>query len=238
MPMKPALHTGQWSAFSGQRGRRIQRIARQSSLVKDHNTAAFTLIEMLIVIAIIAVLSALTLPALQGLVGVSGVRGGVNTVLAALDQARATAIENGCDAYVGFPPASFTVTGDPEVAFSSLIVFRGRRPDESPNTFKPISRWVRLPAGVLVRSTNMILTNATPSAAASIPKLAGKPVDPLVIRYDRFGRVDRTSVQTNGALVIGEGFVAGGQPQWKGTNTLERLAVQRLTGRWIVSTNQ
>jgi hypothetical protein len=61
----------------------------------------------------------------------------------------------------------------------------------------------------------------------------------LVIRYDRFGRVDRTSVQTNGALVVGEGFVAGGQPQWKGTNTntLERLAVQRLTGRWIVSTN-
>lgn len=233
MPGKRPVGSGQWSVVSGQR--------RQGCFAADRSAnTAFTLIEMLIVIGIIAMLSALTLPALQGLVGVSGVRGGVNTVLAALDQARAAAIENGCDAYVGFPPSDFTIAGDPGVAFSSVIVFRGQRPDEPPNTFKPITRWVRLPAGVLVRSTNMTLTNAAPSVVASIPKLAGSAVEPLVIRYDRFGRVDRASVQTNGALIIGEGFVAGGQPQWKGTNTnsTERLAVQRLTGRWIVSTNQ
>jgi prepilin-type N-terminal cleavage/methylation domain-containing protein len=231
--MERPVDSGQRSVINGQRTQGCLAANRSAN-------TAFTLIEMLIVIGIIAMLSALTLPALQGLVGVSGVRGGVNTVLAALDQARAAAIENGCDAYVGFPPASFTIAGDPGVAFSSVIVFRGQRPDEPPNTFKPISRWVRLPAGVLVRSTNMTLTNAAPSVAASIPKLAGTAVEPLVIRYDRFGRVDRTSVQTNGALVIGEGLVVGGQPQWKGTNTntLERLAVQRLTGRWIVSTNQ
>ena len=213
---------------------------RSHNLSGGSHPAAFTLIEMLFVIAIIAILSALTLPALQGLVGVSGAKGGVNTVLAALDQARATAIENGCDAYVGFPPEGFTVTGDPDVAFSSLIVFRGQRPDEPANTFKPISRWVRLPVGVHVRSSNMTLTNLANSVAASIPKLAGTPVEPRVIRYDRYGRVDRTSVNTNGAFVIGEGFVANGQPQWKrdDTNTLQRLTVQRLTGRWIVPTNQ
>lgn len=220
---------------------RRSAVARQRSFgfsaVPCPAKEAFTLIEMLVVIAIIAVLSALTLPALQGLVGVSGVRGGVNTVAAALDQARAAAIENGCDAYVGFPPTNFTVTGDPDVAFSSLIVFRGQRPDEPANTFKPISRWVRLPAGVLVRTTNMTLTNTASPVKTSIPKLAGTVVEPLVLRYDRFGRVDRTSVQTNGALVIGEGFVTSGQPQSKGTNTQEKLAVQRLTGRWIVSTN-
>lgn len=231
MITKRPVDNSRCSAVSGHRSRHRSGVARSD---------AFTLIEMLFVIGIIAILSALTLPALQGLVGVSGVRGGVNTVSAALDQARAAAIENGCDAYVGFPPASFTIPGDPDVAFSSLIVFRGQRPDEPPNTFKPISRWVRLPAGIHVRSSNMTLTNLANTVSASIPKLAGAPVEPVVIRYDRFGRVDRTSVKTNGMLVIGEGFVVNGQPQWKGggTNTLRRLAVQRLTGRWIVPTNQ
>jgi len=209
----------------------------QPSRPDPSSGGAFSLLEMLVVIAIIAVLSALTLPALQGLVGVSGVRGGVNTVSAALDQARAAAIENGCDAYVGFPPANFTVAGDPNIGFSSLIVFRGQRPDEPPNTFKPITRWVRLPAGVLLQTNNMVLTNMASPVSTSIPKLAGSAVEPLVLRYDRFGRVDRTSVQMSGTLVVGEGFVAGGQLKWKGTNNQQKLMVQRLTGRWIFSTN-
>ena len=193
---------------------------------------AFTLIEMLVVIAIIAVLSALTLPALQGLLGVSGVRGGVNTVLGTLDQARAAAIENGTDVYVGFPPASFTNAGDPNVAFSSLVVFRGPRPDEPANTFKPISRWVRLPQGVLMQFSNITLSNSA-VAAAALPQLANQQVVPQVLRYDRFGRIrSATSGGTN--ITVGEGIVNGGAVQWKGNNR-EFLTAQRLTGRWVVT---
>jgi len=195
--------------------------------------AAFTLIEMLIVIAIIAVLSALTLPALQGLLGTSGLRGGSNSLLAALDQARAAAIENGTDVYVGLPPAGFTSASDPSVAFSSLIVFRGAKLDEAPGTIKPLSRWIRMPSGVLFQPANMILTNLASPVSTLIPKLVGQTVNPVVIRYDRFGRI-RTAVSGGTNITVGEGLVNGSVVQWKGNNR-EFLTAQRLTGRWTVT---
>jgi Tfp pilus assembly protein FimT len=188
---------------------------------------------MLIVIAIIAVLSALTLPALQGLTGASGIRGGVNTVLATLDQARAAAIENGTDVYVGFPPASFTDPANPGTKFGAMIVFRGARPDETADTIKPLSRWIRLPNGVAMQIANMTLTNLAGSAAASIPKLAGSSVEPLVIRYDRFGRI-RTSITGGTNITVGEAVVSGGDITWKGS-AREFLTAQPLTGRWTVT---
>jgi prepilin-type N-terminal cleavage/methylation domain-containing protein len=196
-------------------------------------TLAFTLVEMMLVVALVAVLSALTLPALQGLLGTSGVRGGVNTVLATLDQARAAAIENGADVYVGFPPSDFFDPHDPATAFSSLIVFRGPRPDEPSTSYIPISRWVRLPSGIAMQAENMTFTNIDVSVAAFLPKLAGQRVEPVVIAYDRFGRV-RTPVSGATNLTVGEAVVSGGIVDWKGNNR-EFLTAQRLTGRWLVT---
>jgi hypothetical protein len=181
---------------------------------------------MLVVVAIIAVLSALTLPALQGLLGTSGLRGGVNTVLAALDQARAAAIENGTDVYVGFPPSTLS-------SATELIVFRAARPDEVGGTIKPLTRWLRLPSGVLMQYSNITLSTLAASPEASLPLLLGQPVNPVVIHYDRFGRV-RTSVSGGTNITVGEGFANGGNVQWKGDNR-EFLTAQRLTGRWIVT---
>lgn len=193
------------------------------------------MIEMLIVIGIIAVLSALILPALQGLVGASGLRGGVNTVLATLNHARAAAIENGTDVYVGFPPASFSNSADPDIAYASIIVFRAATLDEPGGTIKPLSRWQRLPKGVFLQiQTNSIsVSNLSSSPAASLPKLAGQEVNPRVIRYDRFGRI-RATVSGGTNIIVGEGIRDGATIRWK-SNNREFLTAQRLTGRWIVS---
>ncbi len=172
------------------------------------------------------------MPALKGLFGANGVRGGVNTVATALDRARAAAIENQTDVYVGFPPADFQDQSDPATAFSSLIVFRGAARDEPPQTITPLSRWLRLPAGVLMQTKNMTLTNVG-SAADSLPKLSGQQVEPVVIRYDRFGRI-RTPVTAGTNITVGEALVVGAEVKWKGENR-EFLTAQRLTGRWLIT---
>ena len=209
------------------------RQARKGLVLIKTEGRAFTLVEMLIVIAIIAILSALTLPALQGLTGTSGLRGGVNTVMATFDQARAAAIENGTSVYVGFPPESFVNAQEPLMRSASMIVFRGPKQDEPPNTVRPLSRWMRLPSGIAMMFSNITLTNLSSLPAGVLPKLAGQEVQPVVLEYDRFGRI-RTPVNAPTNIIVGEAIISGDDFDWKGNNR-EILSAQRLTGRWIVT---
>lgn len=192
-------------------------------------TSGLTLIEMLVVAAIIAMLSALTMPALRGLVGTGGLRGGVNTVSVALDQARAAAIENGVDAYVGFPPSGFA---DPEVGLSSLIVFRAKKAGET-DEYTPLTRWMKLPAGIFFELKDVQFSgNDLPEPPGEfLPKLGGNDVTPRVIRYDRFGRI--RSGSANMEIKVGDGIVTGEGINFK-PNSTETLKAQRLTGRWLV----
>jgi len=199
---------------------------------------AFTLVEMLIVIAIIAVLTALTLPALQGLVGVGGLRGSVNSVLMALDQARAAAIESGTDAFVAFPEDS----GDANAGKSALIIFREAKDGEGPaGAFVPLSRWIKLPQGILMDLSEVDFDAADlPSDPSSyLPRLNNADVAVRVIRYDRFGRIV-TGPEGAGQMKIrvGDGVAQGANVVFKGEGGKmhDVLTAQRLTGRWLVST--
>jgi prepilin-type N-terminal cleavage/methylation domain-containing protein len=227
--MNPAGSGTEGTMKTSQRSWKWGRAANTFQTVDGADCSpAFTLVEMLVVVAIIAILSALTLPALKGLVGATGTRAGVNLVMTTMDQARAAAIENGTDVHVGFPP---NPSGDE--AFSSLIVFRGSRPDEAGPAYKPLSRWIRLPTGVFVDSTE--ITDTLPASPADfLPLLASEKINPRVVTYDRFGRI-RNLAGTN-TLKVGEGIVAGSGLQFKGSGpgAFDTLTAQPLTGRWIL----
>jgi len=177
--------------------------------------------------AIAAILTTLLVPAVRGLVGVGGRRGGMNMVSTTIEKARLAAIETGASVYVGFPFAA----PDPEAAFSSVIVFRDKRPDETnASSVVPLSRWVRMPAGIYIESEDL---QNLPVDGAAIPKLAGSngvaPVDQVsALVFDRFGKLKPDDKPVE--IRVGEkpapdgGFVKGAENHF-------RLTVQPLTGR-------
>jgi prepilin-type N-terminal cleavage/methylation domain-containing protein len=204
---------------------------RSSPVAGRH--AGFTLVEMLIVAALIALLSALTLPALRGLVGASGVRGAVGSVLGTLEQARNAAIETGTFVYVGFPADGFE---DDAVARSSLIVVRGPSPASDPGdtAFVPLSRWIKLPQGVVVDASGADLETPDNFTPDTIPKLANRRVGGIkAIRIDRFGRIRNGTDGDELKITVGEGVVNGGEITWTGKDGARTLVAQRLTGRWL-----
>jgi prepilin-type N-terminal cleavage/methylation domain-containing protein len=200
--------------------------------------AGFSLVELLVVIAVIAILTGLAVPAMRGMVGASGLRGATNSITTAFDQARFAAIENATPTYLGFPGSSFTSPSNPSLRSSSFIIFRERSPNEpvTDPQFKPLSRWITLPRGVLLDLSSTQLDPSIGSTAAPIlPQLDGQDVSVDVIRFDRYGKVVGGSA--NMTIGVGSGIVdQSGSPVFPNPREKETFRIQRLTGRLLSST--
>lgn len=194
---------------------------------------AFTLIEMLVVMALIAVLTALLAPALQGLMGTSGRRGGMNTASAVIEQARLAAVESGTNAYVGFPITAKNKTN----AYSYLIVYRDPSPLNIQETNRmAVSRWQRLPSGVFFEMNEklgaLLVTNTL--VQKTLPLLAGNEsmeVIPSLV-FNRFGQLQGATSEV--FLRVGDKIDPTQQDKWLRDNNYFELRIQPLTGRVIV----
>lgn len=191
--------------------------------------AAFTLVELLVVVGVIAVLSSLLAPAIQGLMGTSGRQGGLNTATAVLEQARLAAIENGITTYVGFPVYANKTNG-----FSHLIVFREAKAEDATTNPVALTRWQKLPAGVFFEpdpTLSAVLVDRTLPPRA-LPRLGTEDVTKIsALGFNRFGQLQGVNQEV--ILRLGEKIDPGGG--WRGgTNNHLALRVQPLTGRVIV----
>lgn len=129
------------SSLRGLRGwGKLRFNAMKTKFVQSsHN--AFSLIEMLAVMAVIAVMMSLLAPAIQGFSDTAGRRGAVSVIMNTLEQARVAALESGSDVFVVFCRQA---TPDQD----RMLVLR--ETESGSGNYDQLTKWINLPKGVLL----------------------------------------------------------------------------------------
>jgi prepilin-type N-terminal cleavage/methylation domain-containing protein len=204
---------------------------------RSKSYAAFTLLELLVVVVIMCVMMSLLAPAVGSMTSPVGRKGAVTIVMNTLEQARVSAIETGRETVVLFWKKN-GVAGFPPDEPDSLMILR----KNEAGSWESISRWVKLPNGVLldgaVATGSEILKNAAITLAPSLPSLAGSP-DINQLRFIQFttsGAVMSPSTSSAGLYIaFTEGQRATGtddlQPNKQKSGGKEVISLARYTGR-------
>lgn len=104
---------------------------------------AFTLIEILVVIAIIGVLAAMVVPSLPALLGGKGVSQAVANVEAAFEFAKREACSRGSYVYLAFINTTNS-SGNPEIRLAAVISADGSPTNTTASNLRPLSKVVKI----------------------------------------------------------------------------------------------
>lgn len=220
------IHGG-WGKDSGDRPKPTPMNRR--SLLPRFARGAFTLVEILTVMAIVSVLLAVTAPALKGINGVGGRKAAVRTIMGTLDQARMMAISDGRATYVVFAGRNLVGTKCDSMIGRAYAVY------QDDVNFTPVQRsaWVYLPVGVAFKMAsdfdtliNRDLGTSDPSFTVHVPKGGNDSPTTVQLPYVKFdptGAVDGTlandSVPQHFRILVFPGLVSN-----SGSETLTRAA--------------
>ncbi|MCS7008465.1 MAG: type II secretion system GspH family protein [Chthoniobacterales bacterium] len=184
---------------------------------------AFSLLELLVVVAIISLMAAMLLPAVEGFSGTASRRGAVNIVMNTIDQARIAALEEGRNVHVIL---SANQSPEPE----SLLVVREV---DSEVGFEILGKRISLPKGIIFREQGVFEEGHGSLNLAALQK-TGQLRNPHRIGILTFGP-QGTVLHPNGSdntrrIHIGEGFRNGSRIDWK-SDGFDIVSVTRYTGR-------
>ena len=162
----------------------------------------FSLLELLAVTAIVGMLMALAVPAISGFTSLAGRKGAVIVVMNALEQARVSAIETGRETVVLFWKKN-GVAGFPPDEPDSLMILR----INEAGSWESISRWVKLPDGVLFQSENtsslILTTQADQSMLDAVPNTTAKPTASQsgAVQFTASGAIKSPSTSSSGLYI-------------------------------------
>ena len=238
------LHTNTMKAISKVESgwlrveRRNSRCASPVGLSTPRPTA-FSLIELLLVMAVIAIMLSLLLPSITGFNNTAGRRGAVNTLMNTFEQSRVAALEAGRPVYVVFRRRTFP---EPD----AIMVFR-QPEDTSVGTwqYEQLTKWIKLPKTILLHkpgavesllSDSLIATSEFDVSRVPNPPLLASDDRPLkVLTFNESGGVSFPSEKAYRKLIITEGVRdASGSEALVGTKGIggfEIISLSRYTGR-------
>jgi prepilin-type N-terminal cleavage/methylation domain-containing protein len=204
---------------------------------------AFSLLELMAVMAIIVILLGLLAPAINAMTSTAGRKGAVNILMNTFEQARVAALESGRNVYVVLWRRIF-----PEQ--DALMVLRDPDPTGTSTEYEQLTRWIKLPKGVLLHTVgndNILVDKlALPQSASGFDTSKSPVLEKLSIRggenfhvlaFNPCGGVSFPATPTKLMLIVSEGVRGSG-----GTEALisrkkeiaggfEIISFRRYTGR-------
>lgn len=224
------------SSLRGGRGSgRLQCRTMKTHPDKVQKINAFSLIELLAVMAVVVVMASLIAPSISGFSSTAGRRGAVNVLMNTFEQARVAALESGQNVYVGFADGDFPVE---DMRYAAFIVFRDATEDEinaGQGNYVILKKWTRLPKNVSVKRISNSLV--PPSGGQSFIGLQSKL--PTSMADQNFPAVTFNSsgaVSGGGSpiqLFLYDGYFANGQDNFtrNSSDLFEKITISRYTGR-------
>lgn len=155
---------------------------------------AFTLIELVIVLAVTSVLVALTAMTVLGLQPPGSRQGAMLQITQALEEARMTAIEQSRKVYVAFADASHP---DEEKRLCAHLLFREYTAEELAamtvppiaNTYKALTGWNLLPKGFYLDTGTADSLLADDTVKLDVAGLPGEPAIVYAVAFGSLGQV-------------------------------------------------
>lgn len=170
--------------------------------LRRRSAAAFTLVELLVVMAIIGVLAAIGLPALKGMGGSNDIAAATRQLLDDLSYARLKAINERSTVYVVFVSdnilrQTWTAEQEKEVAklaklqYTSYALFTRRSLGDQPGpgSARYITEWKTLPEGIIIPTNKFDMAKAL--------NVTSFKNEPLITRPFYFGDISNPAGSAN-----------------------------------------
>jgi prepilin-type N-terminal cleavage/methylation domain-containing protein len=174
---------------------------------KPSSRSAFTLIEMIVVMAVISGLVALAAMAVMGLRTPGSRQGAMLQISQALEEARMSAIEQSTTIYVGFADASHP---DEEKRLHAHLLFQKYTAEEiatmdpppPANRYKALTGWNLLPKGYYLDTGTAGSLLADDTIKLEVEGLPGEPASVYAVAFGPLGQVVRPGQTALKPLVV------------------------------------